>query len=307
MVTVELPVGTHVVAVSGGVDSVALLHLLAELGRNNPGSYRFIVAHFDHGIRPDSAEDHRFVQTLARHYGLPFVYERVALGAGASETEARRARYRFLRAAQRSSGAQSIITAHHQDDVIETALLNMLRGTKSRGLHSLSSSTTLQRPLLKFSKKDVMKYAQANGLVWREDSTNADEAILRNYLRSKVVAPLGRTHRSQLLKHIERAKLLSAEIDLLITNYLHAQPDLDILNRPSFIELPHVVAREVLAVWLRRRATEVELNRRLIERLVVAAKVARSGSRVDIAEGYRLEFSPQAITLVPIPDAHVGA
>ncbi len=307
MVAVKLPVGTHVVAVSGGVDSVALLHLLAELGRNNPGSYRFIVAHFDHGIRPESAEDRRFVQSLARHYGLPFVYERVELGSGASETEARRARYRFLRAAQRSSGAASIITAHHQDDVIETALLNMLRGTKGRGLHSLSSSATLQRPLLKFSKKDVMKYAQTNGLVWREDSTNADEAIIRNYVRNRVVAPLGLTHRSQLLKHIERARALNAEIDLHITNYLHLQPSLDALNRPSFIELPHAVAREVLGAWLRRRASEVELNRKLIERLVIAAKIARSGSRTDIAEGYRLEFSPQTITLVPIPDTPAEA
>lgn len=303
MVAVELPVGTHVVAVSGGVDSVALLHLLAELRRNNPGSYRFIVAHFDHGIRPDSAEDRRFVQSLARHYGLPFVYERVELGAGASETAARRARYQFLRAAQRSSGAHSIITAHHQDDVIETALLNMLRGTKGRGLHSLSSTTTLQRPLLGFSKKQLMKYAQANGLVWREDSTNADEAIIRNYVRSRVVAPLGVTHRSQLLKHIERARVLNAEIDLHITNYLHLQPGLDALNRPSFIELPHAVSREVLATWLRRRTKQVELNKKLVERLVVAAKIARSGSQTDIAGGYRLEFSPQTITLVSIHDA----
>jgi len=300
MIAVDLPVGTYVVAVSGGVDSVALLHLLYEMDRRAGLGHRFIVAHFDHGIRSDSDEDRRHVQRLARHYGFPFVYEQATLGPGASEATARAARYKFLHHVRHASGARAVITAHHQDDVIETALLNLLRGTGGRGLHSLRSRELVKRPLLDVKKKDLVHYAEANGLVWRDDSTNANTAILRNYVRHKVVANMGITRRSQVLKHTRRAAELSAEIDAIIANYLHMQPTIHELNRGSFIELPHAVSREVLAAWLRNRAPTVELNKKLLERLVVAAKTGRNGSRVDVASGYRLHLAPKAVTLVDI-------
>lgn len=300
MIMLDIPPGTYVVAVSGGVDSVAMLHLLQEMQRRCGSEYRFIVAHFDHGIRSDSVDDRRHVQRLARHYKLPFAYERAELGAGASEATARAARYKFLHNLRRVSGARAIITAHHEDDAIETVLINLLRGTSGRGLHSLRSRQHVLRPLLGVSKKDLLKYAQANGLVWREDSTNANTAILRNYLRQCVVVGMAKTHRSMLLKRSRRAAELNAEIDDIVTNYLHMQPSIDSLNRSSLIELPHIVAREVVAVWLRHRAPEVELNRKLLERLVVAAKVGRTGTRVDVAAGYQLHLSPTVIALVDI-------
>jgi tRNA(Ile)-lysidine synthase len=121
--------GRYVIAVSGGVDSVALLHALTK----RP-ALDMIVAHFDHGIRPESAQDAAFVRTLAESYGLPFVTDRVELGPDASEASARQARYSFLRTLQRQYDATSIITAHHQDDLLETAIINLLRGTGRRGL-----------------------------------------------------------------------------------------------------------------------------------------------------------------------------
>jgi len=300
MIAVDLPVGTYVVAVSGGVDSVALLHLLHEMKRRVAPGHHFIVAHFDHGIRTDSDEDRRHAQRLAQHYGFPFVYEQAALGSGASEATARAARYKFLHSVRRASGARAVITAHHQDDVIETALLNLLRGTGGRGLHSLRSRELVKRPLLDVRKKDLLQYAQANGLVWREDSTNANTAILRNYVRHRVVADMGITRRSQVLKHTQRAAELSSEIDAIIANYLHVQPTINELNRGSFIELPHAVSREVLAAWLRNRAPTVELNKKLLERLVVAAKTGRNGSRVDVAAGYQLHLAPKILALVDV-------
>lgn len=297
MIELNIPSGTYVVAVSGGVDSVVLLHLLKEMSRRENSTHRFVVAHFDHGIRGDSEVDRRHVQKLAEHYKLPFAFERVELGAGASEATARSARYKFLHKLRRACGAQAVITAHHQDDVIETALLNLLRGTGGRGLHSLESRQFLLRPLLGIPKKDLLRYARANGLVWREDSTNANMAILRNYLRHRVVADMGITHRSMLLKRSRRAAELTKEIDSIVANYLHVQPAADALNRASFIQLPHVVAREVMASWLRLRAPEVELSRKMLERLVVAAKVGRNGSQVDIAAGYHLRLSGRVIQL----------
>src|SRR5438445_4950610 len=113
--------GSYAVAVSGGVDSVVLLDILAKRD-----DLELAVAHFDHGIREDSVEDRHFVEGLAKNYGLPFIYEEGSLGPKSSEAEAREARYKFLRQAQKKAGAKAIITAHHQDDLLETAILNML-------------------------------------------------------------------------------------------------------------------------------------------------------------------------------------
>src|SRR5690606_5271626 len=106
---IKIRPGKYVVAVSGGVDSMVLLDLL----RQKP-KLELIVAHFDHGIRPDSAEDRKLVQRVAKHYDLPFVYAEGKLGPKASEALAREARYAFLRRVQAEQGAEAIITAHHQ-------------------------------------------------------------------------------------------------------------------------------------------------------------------------------------------------
>lgn len=296
---IDVPDGRYVVAVSGGVDSVTLLHMLVEAAKNRgdkPGG-RFIVAHFDHGIRPDSAEDRQFVQGLARQYDLPFVYERAELGARASEATARTARYRFLRKVQDASGAAGIITAHHQDDVLETAFINLVRGTKGRGLHSLDTRGSLLRPLTTMSRQQIMNYAVENGLLWREDVTNQDESILRNYVRHRYVTPMKPLQREEMLRLRTKAAEINAEIDTITMTYLRSQPTSRQLSRNSFIELPHAVAREVMAAWLRDQALGVELNHRLLERLVVMAKAGKNGSKIDISNGYRLLLGPDVIEL----------
>ena len=112
--------GTYVVAVSGGVDSMVLLDLLAK-----QPDIKLIVAHYDHGIRSDSKLDRELVASSAKKYKIPFVYESGNLGPGTSENQARIARYNFLRKVQKESKADAIVTAHHQDDALETAILNI--------------------------------------------------------------------------------------------------------------------------------------------------------------------------------------
>ena len=179
---ISLESGTYIVAVSGGVDSIVLLDIL-----KNQTDLNLIVAHFDHGVRTDSELDRQFVEKLSKKINLPFVYESAQLGSAASEEAARSARYAFLERARQAYQARAIVTAHHQDDVLETAIINLLRGTNRRGLSSLTSRPQLARPLLHVSKRDLKAYAQEQGLVWREDSTNSDDSYLRNYVRLHLV------------------------------------------------------------------------------------------------------------------------
>lgn len=279
------------VAVSGGVDSVALLHMLAQM----PG-LQLTVAHFDHGIRPDSADDRKFVQKLAQRYDLPFVYHEGKLGSQASEAAARKARYQFLHETRQASGAEAIITAHHQDDLLETMILNLLRGTGPRGLSSLKSTGTVMRPLLHVSKKELLRYAREQGLEWHEDSTNASERYLRNYIRKNILPRFADKDRERMLAINRRAHELRSEIALLVDDYLRAQPEPYVLDRHSFIMLPHAVAREVMAQWL-RVGTGAELSRLMLERLVVAAKTGRAGSKVDVDAAYWLWIGRATLAL----------
>jgi tRNA(Ile)-lysidine synthase len=290
---VELTIdpGVYVVAVSGGVDSMALLDLL----RRQP-EVRLVVAHFDHGTRPDSDEDRRFVQEVAGRHGLPFVYKRVALGRDASEDTARTARYDFLRQVKEASQADAIITAHHQDDLLETAILNVMRGTGPRGLVSLRSRPGLHRPLLHVPKKDLVAYAKDQGLTWREDSTNSDVRYARNYVRHQVVPRLSASDRQELLGHINRLGPMQQELDHVLTDYLHMHPGLSELDRHWFIMLPHAVAREVMLVWLQRHQVS-DITSKTLERLVRAAKTYTPGRQADVDKNTVLYIDKNILAL----------
>jgi len=288
---VNVSPGKYVVAVSGGVDSMVLLDLL----RQKP-KLDLVVAHFDHGIRPDSANDRKLVQRITKTYGLPFVHGKGNLGPKAGEALAREARYAFLRKVQAEHGAKAIITAHHQDDMLETAILNLLRGTGRRGLSSLRSREGLVRPLLEWAKKDIREYARGHDLVWSEDSTNADEKYLRNYIRKNILSRFNKEGRESLLDRIKQAGKINLEIDKLLDEDLEAQPAKDELNRGWYLQLPYAVATEMMAAWLRRNGV-LQFDRHLIERLVVYAKTARPGKLADVNANLVVRFTKDRIKL----------
>lgn len=288
--------GRYVVAVSGGVDSMVLLALLHQLLAVDKASWKVTVAHFDHGIRDDSSEDRELVGKVARTYGLPFVYAQGHLGAGASEAVARQARYAFLRQVQRASGAQAIMTAHHQDDVLETMLLAMQRGTGRKGLSSLRSQPGLVRPLLATPKTAIYDYAKQQALVWREDSTNADLVYKRNHLRHLMRQSLPAAHRAQLVGITTSMQQLNDEMDDLLASLLEQQAPNNQLNRAFFIQLPHAVSKEVLASWLRQQG-QTGFDRKTLERLVVAAKTYSPGQEADSINGGRLVITKRYLAL----------
>ncbi len=288
---VNVGTGKYIIAVSGGVDSVVLLHVLAHMP-----DLQLVAAHYDHGIRQDSAEDRKLVQRYAKAYGLPFEYEEGKLGPQASEAVARNARYNFLRQVRKKHDAEAIITAHHQDDVLETIIINFMRGTKSKGLSSLRSSGEMLRPLLGIPKEDIRQYALQNMLEWREDSTNSDTKYLRNYVRLEIVPRMDPATRSKLLEASKRAAKLNDAIHELVVDYLSTQTKAHVLNRQQFCALPPEVAGEVLVEWLRTN-TDATLSQQMVARLYEAIMHGRNGSQVDVEKGWSLRLSKHEITL----------
>lgn len=283
--------GKYVVAVSGGVDSVALLDIL-----HKKHTYELVVAHFDHGIRADSPTDRHLVQAMAAAYGLPFFYEEGKLGPQVSEAAAREARYKFLKKIANENSARAMITAHHQDDLLETAILNMLRGTARKGLSSLSSSSEIIRPLLKVSKQDLMKYARDNSLNWREDSTNQDANYLRNYVRLNILPKFNEIDKQKLLKTLNSAATTNEELDSILNDMLAEAITQQGVSRQWFNQLPHGIAKEFMAAWLRKEQIR-DFNSGTIERLVVGAKTAAAGKSIDAVKGVRLIVGKRYLAL----------
>ena len=265
---------TFVLAVSGGVDSVVMLDMLA---RKRTPNVTYVIAHYDHGIRPDSSRDAELVKGLAKHYQFQFELERGELGSKASEALAREKRYEFLRKIAEKYYADKIVTAHHQDDVLETMVINMLRGTGPRGLMPMYASTDIIRPLLNKRKSELYDYAKEHSLTWHEDSTNDDEDYLRNYVRKNVMPKL-EGKREELLETRHHLGEAYFEIDQLVRL---ATPKMNLLHRPSFVLQAFSVQREIVRSWLLKMGI-AELDRRTIERIVIACKTLPTAKKIDI-------------------------
>ncbi len=290
--SLNLPNATYVVAVSGGVDSVVLLELLTKTNS------KLVVAHFDHGIRHNSHEDAEFVMNLAEKYGLPFELERVELGKDTSEAEARKARYGFLNGLREKYKATAVVTAHHQDDLIETSMINLLRGTGRHGLTSLKSKPGLLRPFISIPKKMLIDFANENRLEWREDESNKDTKYLRNKIRLEVLPKMSDEIRAHWLKIIEDMQIinkkLDAELQTILRRGLHkGQP---ILNRQWFINLPHAISKEAMLYILRDLKVH-DIDRKTIERLSVQIKTVKPGKMLQ-AHGVKIELTKRSARFV---------
>jgi tRNA(Ile)-lysidine synthetase-like protein len=280
---VEIKPGKYVVAVSGGVDSMVLLDLLSSLPEVD-----LVVAHFNHGIRADAAEDEGLVRKTAHGLGLPFIAGYGHLGQGASEDAARRARYGFLFSVQTKSGADAVITAHHQDDLIETAFINLLRGTGRKGLTAISANPKVIRPLLGYSKQQLLGYAERNRLAWREDSTNQTELYLRNQLRRRTLGKLTAGDREKIIKNIDKV----AKVDIKINDYIAKLSqiicDNQVIDRESFAALPSVVAEELVYFWLKQKRL-ADFDKSTVRRVSQALKTYQPNSSLPVKDNLVLD------------------
>lgn len=178
-----------IVAVSGGPDSMALLHILQEKGYQ-----QLIVAHVDHQLRPESAQEAQMLEEYCRVLGLPLEVHREDL-RGLQETSgenlealAREARYAFFDELLTTHQAKAIVTAHHADDQLETQLMNMIRGCGLEGLMGMQVFEQQRwRPLLHHSKEALLLYCQQHEIPYAVDPSNDDPRFRRNALRLQVI------------------------------------------------------------------------------------------------------------------------
>ena len=303
-----LPQGSRVLlAVSGGPDSVALLIGWSKLAAERDDQLH--VAHLDHRLRPDSAEDAQFVEALTQQLGitchLALADSALAEQAGRSlEEAARHARYQFLTETARSLGAAAVATGHHADDQAETVLHAILRGTGIHGLagmpreRALGPTLRLIRPMLGIRRHQIEEYLSVLDQPTRTDDSNSDRRFTRNRLRADLLPHLRQTYNPRVddaLLRLARlaedsSRLLRRQADELLQQATISADDREALLRVEILAMadPLLAAEAVRLLaeqqcWPRAQLGYAELER------IVSLIHGPPRAACDLAGGYRAE------------------
>lgn len=289
----------YLVGVSGGADSVALLHLMIEAGLTN-----LVVCHLDHRLRgKDSTGDARFVTELAENLGLSMELghaevKRQAKESGQSlETAARHARHAFFADCAARHRCPRVVLAHHADDQAETVLWNLLRGSHgtkgmraSQSLRIASRQLQLLRPLLSLRRKELRSWLCEQGHKWREDATNAEAFAIRNRLRNEAIPLLedivGRSVAPSLLRAAQAGEDTEAITDWALTqaNVLDPQSR---LHLPALRALPAALQRAALHRYLSTHGVP-DLDRATIDRALTLTS-PDAAPRLSLPGGFLLQ------------------
>ncbi len=285
------PEARYLVGVSGGRDSVVLLHWLVDLGYK-----KLVVCHLNHQLRGRSSDgDARFVQKLAARYHLDLEIGSRNVGAIAAkkklsiETAARAARYRFFAQVAKRRRCSVIFLAHHADDLVETFLMNLFRGAGVTGLSAMREiatrrvedvDLTIARPLLGVWRSEIDDYVRKHRLKFREDASNKNLTPLRNRIRRRIIPYLEKTIGRNIRVNIWRAATIAAEEEKWIESLAKRSDAQDVdLSVEKLRHLPTALQRRRIMKWLRaRNVTEVgfeviERVRSLLDRDARVAKI----------------------------------
>jgi tRNA(Ile)-lysidine synthase len=316
--------GPIVVAVSGGADSVGLLHAMVHgdvLPSVAPGRRRpIIVAHAEHDLREDAPLDREFTAAVARDMGLEFVSRRIACRDVARETgegieaAARRLRYAFLVEAAGAAGARAVVVAHSADDQAETILHAILRGTGLAGLagmpvvRELAEGIALARPMLGILRSVVRGYLAACGQAWRDDLTNADETFARNFLRHAILPSLVEGPYPAAVASIRRlgrqaagiAGAVAAAADLLLDDHSRREADGSIVIDPRRLARldRHLLGELFVQLWKREGWPRRDMTARHYLRLADLIGGQGTARPIDLPDGIRCRTSPEGRVIV---------
>jgi len=289
------PGARYLIGVSGGRDSVALLHWLVECGYN-----KLIVCHLNHRLRGRSSRaDAIFVQKLAAKYDVDLALGAIDVRALAVrtkqsiETAARDARYKFFAQVAKRRRCRTIFLGHHADDLVETFLLNLFRGAGPGGLSAMRGvsirkidNVKLQivRPLLGVWREQIDDYVRKHRLKFREDASNKNLAPLRNRIRHRVIPEIEKQLRRNVRATIWRAATIAAEEE----NFFEALlPDklskLTALAVKPLRAMPIAVQRRMLHKWLRARDVP-DLSFDLVERVRALLDLANRVAKTNLPQ-----------------------
>ena len=250
------------VAVSGGADSVCLLHMLRELAARC--NLHLTVLHLDHQLRgEESRQDAEFVRALTASFDLPFELRQADLsGAGNLEQAARAARLDFFHDLLHMGRVDRVATGHTRSDQAETVLFRFLRGAGTAGLAGIRPVTGdgLIRPLIEIDRSETEQYLRERGIAWRTDSTNADPAFARNRIRQALLPQLTRDWNPALSETLARTAdwaqaeeaYWESELARLVPGYLKSDPPAVLLRTDTLATFPLAAARRLV-----RRAAEM--------------------------------------------------
>jgi tRNA(Ile)-lysidine synthase len=293
------------VAVSGGVDSMVLLHVLRELG------HPCHVAHVDHGLRgAESDADRQFVEEQAQNQGLPFRSVRVdpmAAAEGISvQMAARELRHAWFRELLHE-GPHAMALGHHRDDAVETFLLNLLRGIGAHGWGGIAPVTTLPegricRPLLGVDRARIMHYAGANHIPFREDPSNTDPKYLRNRVRSELL-PLMEALRPGARRTLARGTDLLNEMAAATDRHLDHEAEGLTPDGQGVLRIPLERLRNSAAprMLLMRLLSGLEPHPDLVGQLLDAVHQRSTGARFH-AGGGRITLERNMLVVDRVPD-----
>jgi len=289
------PGARYLVGVSGGRDSVALLHWLVECGYN-----KLIVCHLNHRLRGRSSRaDAIFVQKLAAKYDVGLALGAIDVRALAMrtkqsiETAARDARYKFFAQVARRRRCRTIFLGHHADDLVETFLINLFRGAGTGGLSAMRGVSVrkidnvklrIVRPLLGVSREQIDDYVRKHRLKFREDASNKNLAPLRNRIRHRIIPEIEK----QLGRHVRgtiwRAATIAAEEETFFEALL---PDklskLTALAVKPLRAMPIAVQRRMLHEWLRARDVP-DLSFDLVERVRALLDLSNRAAKTNLPQ-----------------------
>lgn len=298
------------VALSGGVDSVCLLHYLHVHGTEY--AIALSAAHLEHGIRgEESLRDLKFCKELCAAWGITLYTRHADIPAIASERgegieeAARRERYAFFQDLTDTQNIDAVATAHHMGDVAETVLFRLARGTSPAGMRTIAEREGVVRPLLHVTRAEIEAYAKEHGLSHVEDSTNADERYARNLIRHTVLPALGQVC-GQTVEHLMQFASLSAGDD----DFLQKMAAEQVIHREGELLVPiglpqPLFARACMQI-MRGESFDytggalMEIMR--LKELQSGRSVTLSGSRIATREGkYIVFFSPHVAFEGEIP------
>ena len=298
------------VSVSGGVDSVALLVLLNELDL-----FQLITVHINHKLRQESDFDEQFVKDISRDLKIPFRSKSLDPKSKSRkqsiEEWGRKERYSFLKNTLKKDKGNWIMTAHHANDQAETILMNLSRKSGVSGLRGISKEKDkVLRPLLNFTKTDILNFSKDTGLLFQQDKTNYDNTIPRNFLRNKIL-DTWENEFPEVIQGISRSSNLFCEwsdgLDYMISEFIIS--DLKVRDKKIVISynllktIPSIV--KIRLIQLITDSTNSQWSKHHMSMLLQFFDKSKSGDFYMLSNGWRLLRDRNSIK-VQSPSGHVN-